>query len=60
MRTPVRHGLLHYDVHRQRWRSELDELPAEIAPLAGGVDHADGVGKSGQEICGGDRGVAGG
>ena len=23
--SSVRHGPLHYDVHRRRWRSELDE-----------------------------------
>lgn len=31
----VRHGPLHYDVHRHRWRSELDEPPGKTPPTAG-------------------------
>jgi hypothetical protein len=28
----VRHGPLHYDMHRRRWRSELDERPGTTTP----------------------------
>jgi hypothetical protein len=30
--TTVRRGPLHYDVHRRRWRSELDEVPSTTDP----------------------------
>ena len=30
--TTVRRGPLHYDVHRGRWRSELDETPSTTNP----------------------------
>ncbi|MFG3258314.1 hypothetical protein [Streptomyces sp. NPDC048172] len=32
--TPFRHGPLHYDRARRRWRSELDEAAAETEPDA--------------------------
>lgn len=28
----VRRGPLHYDLHRRRWRSELDETPSTTNP----------------------------
>ena len=36
--STVRHGPLHYDLHRRRWRSELDEGPRATSPPE---DHPD-------------------
>jgi len=36
--STVRHGPLHYDLHRRRWRSELDEQPS--TPVGSRTDRA--------------------